>query len=100
LTGLVNIGSGSLVAIGGSSINLQEYIGHLEEIEEAIKEAPPETLAEAAKREALDTVSGAVKDVAKGKVKEAVEAVCRLGVEAVPHIVNTGAYQFFKNLVM
>jgi hypothetical protein len=41
-----------------------------------------------------------VKDVAKGKVKEAVEAVCRLGVEAVPHIVNTGAYQFFKNLVM
>jgi hypothetical protein len=39
-----------------------------------------------------------VKDAARGKVKQAAEAVCRLGVELGPHILNTGAYQFFKNL--
>jgi hypothetical protein len=96
----INIGSGSMVAIGGSSINLQEYIGHLNEIQEAIENAPPETFTQATKKEAQAAVRKAISDVVGGKVKEAAEAVCRLGVEAVPHIVNTGAYQFFKNLVM
>jgi hypothetical protein len=96
----INIGSGSMVAIGGSSINLQEYIGHLHEIQEAIENAPPETFTQATKKEAQAAVRKAISDVVGGKVKEAVEAVCRLGVETVPHIVNTGAYQFFKNLVM
>lgn len=96
---IINALPGSFVANDGSTINIQEYIGHLEEIEQVVKDASPETLGEAAKREALDTVSGAFKDMAKGKVKEAAEAVVRLGLEAAPHIVNTGAYLFFKNLV-
>jgi len=98
LAGPINIGSGSMVAIGGSSINLQEYIGHLHEIQEAIENAPPETFTQATKREAQAAVRKAISDVVGGKVKEAAEAVCRLGVEAVPHIVNTAAYQFFKDL--
>jgi len=97
----ISIGPNSTVAIGpGSSvtINTEEYIGHLEEIEQAIKEAPPETLTDAAKREALDIVSGTFKDVAKGKAKEVAEAIIQLGIKAGPAIVNTPAYEFFKNL--
>ena len=98
--GPVNIGSYSTVAIGpGSSvtINTEEYIHHLEEIERAIEEAPSETLSDAAKREALDIVSGTFKDVAKGKVKEVAEAITQLGIRSIPFITNTPAYQFLTN---
>ena len=94
-----NIGPNSMWALGGSSftINREEYNGHLEEIERAIQEAPPGTLTETAKREALDIVSGTFKDVAKGKAKEVAEAILQLGMKAGPSIVNTQAYQFLTN---
>jgi uncharacterized protein YjbI with pentapeptide repeats len=95
---LTNAQPGSLVAIDGSSINIEEYIHHLEEIEKAIEDIPPETLTEIAKRTALDIVSGALKDLAKGKVKEAAERIYQLGLQVVPSIVNTPAYEVFKNL--
>lgn len=97
----INIGSSSTVAIGpGSSItiNTEEYIQHLEEIEQAIKEAPPQDLTETARREALDIVNGTFKDVAKGKAKEVTEAIIQLGIRIGPSLVNTPAYEFFKNL--
>ena len=52
----------------------------------------------AAKREALGVVNSTIREVAKGKFKEATEAVIRLGIKAGPAIVNTQAYEFFKNL--
>ena len=100
LGGPVTIGSHAMVALGGSSfiINTEEYIVHLEEIERAIKEAPPETLSDAAKREALEIVSGTFKDVAMGKAKEVAEAIVQLGIKLGPSVVNTQAHEFFKNL--
>ena len=98
--GPVTIGSGSNVALGSGAsltINTDEYIHHLEEIEQAIKDAPPESFIQTTKQEALDTVSGAVKDVAKGKMKEAAEAVTRLGIKLGPGLA-TNAFQFFQNL--
>ncbi len=96
----MNIGSNSMVAIGpGSSvtINTDEYIQHLQEIQQAIQEAPPETLTGTAKREALEALNGTIRDAAKGKVKEVAEAITQLGIRSIPFTTNTPAYQFLTN---
>ena len=94
---LTNAQPGSLVAVDGSSINIQEYIHHLEEIERAIEEAPPETLTDAAKREALEALNGTIRDAANGMAKEVAAAVIQLGIRSIPSIINTPAYQFLTN---
>ena len=97
----INIGSNSTVAIGAGSsvtINTEEYIQHLQEIQKAIQDAPAESLPESVKQEALEAINGTIRDAAVGNIKEATEAVIQLGIKAGPAILNTPAYEFFKNL--
>ena len=83
---------------GGSTINIQEYIGHLEEIEQAIKDAPPETFIETTKQETLDALNGEIRDFGKNKVKEAVEVASRLASKIGPHLANPSLFQFLKDI--
>lgn len=96
---LIEAQPGSFVANDGSSINIEQYVNHLEKIEKDIKEAPQEKVSETVKRTALDIVGEALKDVAKGQVKEAAKEIVKLGKDIVPFIVDTTAYGFFKGLL-
>jgi len=58
-------------------------------------DAPVETLPEAARRNALDSVAGTFKDLAQGKVKEAAERITQLGIDAVT---RTPGFEVFKAL--
>lgn len=90
----------SVVALPGGRINIQEYIGHLQEIQQAIEEMPPETLSEGIKHEAMDTVAEGIKDIAKVGVKEVAkrvtERITHLGIEAVT---KTRGFQALADLV-
>lgn len=96
---LIDAQPGSFVANDGSSINIEQYVNHLENIERDIKEAPQEKLSDTVKRTALDIVGEALKDVAKGQVKEAAKQIVKLGKDIVPFIIDTAAYGFFKGLL-
>ena len=81
----INIGPGSVVALDSATINMEDYIGHLEEIREAIKSVPAEELSDSDRSDALDAVTDGIKDIALGKVKEAAkgvtERITQLGID-------------------
>lgn len=90
----------SIVAIGGSTINMGDYIGHLEEIQKAIADVPEESIPADVRREALDAVTDGFKALALGKVKEAAkgvtEKIAQLGIEAVT---KTRGFEALADLV-
>ena len=96
---LIEAQPGSFVTNDGSSINIEQYVNHLEKIERDIKEASQENLSDTLKRTALDIVGETLKDVAKGQVKGAAQKIVELGKDIVPFIVDTAAYGFFKGLL-
>jgi uncharacterized protein YjbI with pentapeptide repeats len=91
--------TGQYLAIGGSTINIDqhiEYINNLQDVVAAQAENSP-AFAKVAKNTALDILGGALKDVAKGQVKEAAKQIYELGKELGPVVVSTAAYAFFRN---
>jgi uncharacterized protein YjbI with pentapeptide repeats len=89
------------LAIGGSTINIDQHIEYINNLRDAIA-AQPETsptFSKVAKNTAMDLIGLALKDVAKGQIKEAAKQIYELGKELGPVIVNTAAYGFFRSLV-
>ena len=93
-------GDYNVIATDGSTISIQEAAGHLVEIQKAIEDAPAGTIAEDARREALEAVSQGFKDIALGKVKEAAkgvtERILRLGIDIAT---KTRGYESLADLV-
>ncbi len=87
------------LAIGGSTLNVDQHIEYITSLRDTIATQPEDspTFAEVAKKTALDTIGSALKDVAKGQVKEAAKQIYELGKDLGPVIVNTAAYGFFKS---
>ena len=74
-------GPGSIVATDGSTINIEQHIHNVIELQKAIAQEPEDStnFLRVAKKKALDIVGGAFEDIAKGKVKEAAKDIYELG---------------------
>jgi hypothetical protein len=99
--GSVNIvnATGQYLAIGGSTINIDQHVEYITNLWDAIAALPEDspTFAKKAKKAALNIIGDALKDVAKGQVKKAAKQIIELGKDLGPVIVNTAAYGFFKS---
>jgi hypothetical protein len=91
----INVSADNMIAADGSTITIQEWAGHLEEIEQAIEDAPAGSIGEDARREALDAVSKGFKDIATGKAKEAVVRLSDLSLDVVT---RSHGFEVLKNL--
>ncbi len=91
--------TGQYLAIGGSTINIDQHIEYVTNLRDTIAALPEDspTFAKVAKNTAMDLIGSALKDVAKGQVKEAARQIYELGKDLGPVIVNTAAYGFFKS---
>jgi tetratricopeptide (TPR) repeat protein len=90
--------SGGMIAHEGSSINIEQSLNHLEELEKAIEAAPAQTFSEIVKQEAKKIVGDAIRDVAKGQVKEAAEKVVTLSTKLGP-IVTPSVLEYFRSFL-
>ena len=97
---LISAGPGAIVATDGSTINIQQHIHNVIELQKAIADEPEESesFAKVAKKTALEIVGGAIKDIAKGHVKEAAKQIIELGKDLGPIVARTAAYAFFKGI--
>lgn len=97
---LINAGPGAIVAMDGSTINIQQHIHNALELQKAITDEPEqsESFAKIAKKTALDIIGEAIKDIAKGQVKEAAKQIIELGKDLGPIIAAKAAYAFFRSI--
>jgi len=98
---LMTVASGSIVAMDGSTVKIEQHVHYALELQKAIAEEPEESesFAKVAKKTALDIVGEAMKDIAKGQVKEAAKQIVELGKDLGPIIAKTAAYAFFKSML-
>jgi uncharacterized protein YjbI with pentapeptide repeats len=98
---LITAGPGAIVATDGSTVNIQQHIHNVLELQKAIAKEPAEskTFAKIVKNKALDIIGKVLEDIAKGQVKEAAKRIIELGKDLGPIIAKTAAYAFFKSLM-
>jgi hypothetical protein len=98
---LITAGPGAIVATDGSTVNIQQHIHNVLELQKAIADEPDESksFAKVAKKTALDIIGEAIKDIAKGQVKEAAKEIIELGKDLGPIVAKTAAYAFFKSIL-
>jgi uncharacterized protein YjbI with pentapeptide repeats len=98
---LITAGPGAIVATDGSTVNIQQHIHNVLELQKAIAKEPAEskTFAKIAKNKALDIIGKVLEDIAKGQVKEAAKRIIELGKDLGPIIAKTAAYAFFKSMM-
>jgi hypothetical protein len=98
---LITAGPGAIVAMDGSTVNIQAHIHNALELQKAIAKEPEDSksFAKVAKRKALDIIGGVIEDIAKGQVKEAGKQIIELAKDLGPIIVKTAAYAFFKSML-
>jgi len=100
---LITAGPGAIVATDGSTINIQQHIHNVLELQKAIAQEPEnsKTFTKVAKNKALDIIGKVLEDIAKGEVKEAAKQIIELGKDLGPLFVRMApvAYEFFKNMI-
>ena len=100
---LVTAAPGSTVAIAtdGSTINIEQHIHYVTEIQKAIAKEPEKSKSflKIAKEKALDIVGEALEDIAKGELKKAAKDIYELGKLVGPLIAQTTAYAYFKGMI-
>ena len=99
---LITAGPGAIVAMDGSTVNIQQHIHNALDLQKAIVAEPEESesFTKVAKKTALNIVGEAIKDVAKGQVKEAAKQIIELGKDLGPLFVRMApvAYEFFTHI--
>jgi hypothetical protein len=98
---LITAGPGAIVATDGSTVNIQQHIHNVIELQKAIAQEPGEskTFAKIGKNKALDIIGKVLEDIAKGQVKEAAKQIIELGKDLGPIVAKTAAYAFFRSLM-
>lgn len=94
--------TGDVVAMDNATVNIEQHISYVMELQKAITARPEddrETFGKVAKQTALDIVGEATKDIAKGQIKKAAREIVKLGAELGPVITKTGAIAFFKGII-
>ena len=98
---LTIIESGAIVALDGSTINIDQHVENITNLRDTVAALPEDspTFSKVAKKTALDIIGDALKDVAKGQVKKAAEQIIELGKDLGPVVVNTAAYAFLRSFL-
>jgi len=96
---LIAAGRDATVAMDSATINIEQHIHNVLDLQRAIADEPEKSksFAKIAKKTALDIIGEAIKDIAKGQVKEAAKQIIELGKDLGPIIIKTAAYGFFKS---
>jgi len=81
-------------------IKIEQAIGHLDELKKIVEKQPEEKVGGVIKRKGLEIIHDALKDVAKRQITDAAKKIWELGKEFGPVIINTAAYNFFKNMMV
>ena len=96
-------GPKSIIAAEGGTIHIEikveQAIEHLEALRKLVEGQAEEKLSGVVKKKACEIIHDALKDVARRQLTEAAKKILELGKEAVPLIVNTAAYRFFKGIL-